>query len=516
MHAQREMIMSIVKRTLSFATLIIVALFVIVVIRTFTLHTRQLDVLECKKSDLDFIEIGHGSGALDRFQRALRFQTISREPFDYNRNELKSLVEYIMSAYPDLHSSHLVQHEIVANYSLLYTVKGSNSSLTPYLLMAHLDVVPADPAKWEADPFGAKIINNFIYARGTIDFKHGVMGILEALNFYVAQGRQPERGFYVAFGHDEEVGGLDGAKSISDLLWGRGVRRFEFIVDEGLTLLNKILPGMVDQVAIIATAEKGQAFVELKVEGSPGHSSMPPSESTIGILAAAVHRLERNPPPSMLGYGPETDTFEHLAPYMTLPMRMVMSNLWLFKPVVSWVMSRKPSLNAIIRTVTAVTMFNAGIKINVNAPEATAYINHRIHPVQTVQEVLDYDRSIINDDRVKIRVLDSMEPHPIAASGEEDFGYQTIKNSIRQVWNNTYVAPGTMIGNTDTRHYLRMTHNVYRFSPTVMFPDDPKRFHGDNERISVKNYEQAVNFYYHLMVNSNTGSIEPTHHHSEL
>jgi carboxypeptidase PM20D1 len=49
-----------------------------------------------------------------------------------------------------------------------------------------------------------------------------------------------------------------------------------------------------------------------------------------------------------------------------------------------------------------------------------------------------------------------------------------------------------------------------------MFPDDPQRFHGDNERISVKNYEQAVNFYYHLMVNSNKASIEPTHNHGEL
>lgn len=505
-----------VKRALIFALFVIVLIFAVVVIRTFTLRTRQLDIKSCLKSDLDFIEIGPDSEALKRFQKALRMQTVSREPSDYNRAELNSLVDYIVSAYPTLHSSHLVQHEKVANYSLLYTIKGSNSSLTPYLLMAHLDVVPADPSKWEADPFGAQIINNYIYARGTIDFKHGVMGILEALNFYIAQGTQPERGFYVAFGHDEEVSGFDGAKSISDLLWERGVRKFEYILDEGLTLLNGIIPGMKDQVAMIGTSEKGQLFVEMKVEGSQGHSSMPPPESTIGILAGAIHRLERNPHPSMLGYGPETDTFQQLAPYMTLPYRIVMSNLWLFKPAVSWVMSCKSSLNAVIRTVTAVTMFHAGIKINVNAPEATAYVNHRIHPAQTVQQILEYDRSIINDDRVKMKIVHAMEPHPIAASGDEDFGYQTVKNSIRQVWNNTYVVPGTMIGNTDTRHYIRMTQNVYRFSPTVMFPGDPERFHGDNERISIKNYEQAVNFYYHLIVNGNKDRIEPVHHHQEL
>lgn len=80
-----------------------------------------------------------------------------------------------LSAYPKLHSSNLVQYEIVGNYSLLYTIPGTDPSLVPYLLMAHLDVVPADPLKWEAEPFGADIINDFIYGRGTIDFKHGVM-----------------------------------------------------------------------------------------------------------------------------------------------------------------------------------------------------------------------------------------------------------------------------------------------------------------------------------------------------
>jgi hypothetical protein len=60
-------------------------------------------------------------------------------------------------------------------------------------------------------------------------------------------------------------------------------------------------------------------------------------------------------------------------------------------------------------------------------------------------QIIVYDRSIINDDRVKIRVIGSMEPHPIAASGDTDFGYQTVKNSIRQVWNNTYVAPGNIL-----------------------------------------------------------------------
>ena len=81
----------------------------------------------------------------------------------------------MIAVFPNLHASPLVQFETVNNYSLLYTIKGSSSKLTPYLLMAHLDVVPADPSQWEAPPFAAEIKDGFIYARGTIDFKQGVM-----------------------------------------------------------------------------------------------------------------------------------------------------------------------------------------------------------------------------------------------------------------------------------------------------------------------------------------------------
>lgn len=74
---------------------------------------------------------------------------------------------------------------------------------------------------------------------------------------------------------------------------------------------------------------------------------------------------------------------------------------------------------------------------------------------------------------------------------------------------------GVMIGNTDTVHYIRFAKNIYRFSPTFMFPEDMKRFHGNNERISVQNYEQVINFYYHLLVNADEGTLPPFHKHND-
>ncbi|XP_025106840.1 N-fatty-acyl-amino acid synthase/hydrolase PM20D1-like [Pomacea canaliculata] len=489
-------------------------LVLVVLIRTWTLKAHTDDVFRCSNISADFIPLTEVR--LENFRRSLRFQTVTKDRQVYDRDQLAQLVKFIIQAYPTVHSSPLVAYEVIANYSLLYKVQGSNTSLTPYLLASHLDVVPAPDKGWDAPPFSADILDDFIYARGTIDDKQGVMGILEAVEFLLSNGFKPRRTFYIAFGHDEEGHGVDGAFNIAETLKSQGLTKLEFVSDEGLTIINGLVPGLTRPVGLLGTSEKGQVLLRLRVRGQPGHSSMPPKESTIGILAQAVRRLELNPQPSMFGRGPEHHMFEHLAPKMTQPLRLVMSNLWLFGPIVSWYLSKAPTTNAIIRTVTAVTMFNAGIKNNVIPSEATAVVNHRIHPAQTVQEVIDIDRALIDDDRVEIEVMSSMEPHPQAPSDEDSFGYHVIKDSIREVFPEVVVAPGLMFANTDTRFYLQFTHNVYRFSPTFMQPTDVARVHGLNERISKKNYEQAINFYEHLILHADAPGLLPYHNHDEV
>ena len=342
------------------------------------------------------------------------------------------------------------------------------------------------------------------------------MGILEATEYMLSQGIKPKRSFFIAFGHDEEVHGHDGAGSLAQRLRDKGVTELEFISDEGLPVHQGLVAGVKGPVASLGVVEKGQVVVKLSVNAAPGHSSMPPDESSIGILAAAVTKLENNPHPSQLGHGVETVMFEALAPKMSVPLRVVIANIWLFKPVLSWFLARKPTTAAMIRTVTSVTMFNAGVKHNVIPPYAEAVVNHRIHPSQTVEEVLAYDRSLIGDSRVNMEIISSMEPHPTAGYGEGDFGYQVMKTSIGQIWPEALVVPGIMVGNTDTRFYLNFTCNVYRFAPTHMFPGDPERFHGINERISEVNYGQVINFFYHLIRNCDQAKVSSTHKHHDL
>lgn len=116
-----------------------------------------------------------------------------------------SFLSLIILAYPTLHNSKLVKLEHVANYSLLYTVQGSDPSLKPYMLCSHLDVVPVDESKWSVDPFKGIIKDGKIYGRGTMDVKDALIGILESLEHLLKnENFKPRRTIILAFGHDEE------------------------------------------------------------------------------------------------------------------------------------------------------------------------------------------------------------------------------------------------------------------------------------------------------------------------
>uniref|UniRef100_A0A672N2T3 Probable carboxypeptidase PM20D1.1 n=1 Tax=Sinocyclocheilus grahami TaxID=75366 RepID=A0A672N2T3_SINGR len=414
---------------------------------------------------------------------AVKIPTVSFSASEQNTTALKEFDQLLRRVFPKIFSSSLVQHEMVGNYSHLLTVPGSEPDLEPYMLLAHIDVVPADEADgWDAPPFSAQELNGFIYGRGTIDNKQSVMGILQALEYLLEQGYTPRRSFYIGLGHDEEISGPQGAVNIVKLLKSRGVKLL-YVLDEGLTIMDGVVDGLIGPGALIGVSEKGQATVKLSVSTPPGHSSMPPRESSIGILASAVTRQEKK--------------------YLL----MVMSNLWLFSSLLSSVLEGQPDTNAFVRTTTAVTMFNSGVKINVMPAYAEAFVNFRIHSSQTLQEVLKLIKSTISDERVKVEFVSGFDPLPISSYDEDTFGYQIIKKTVHDIFPEVTVSPGICVGNTDSRHYTELSPDIYRFAPSWYKPGDSARFHGVNERISIQNYEEIVLFYFQLMQNSDIRNL---------
>ncbi|XP_067126025.1 N-fatty-acyl-amino acid synthase/hydrolase PM20D1-like [Centruroides vittatus] len=492
----------------------ILLLTAVALIRTFLVH-RPPPPLSCNTQEDGYIsdEKRNLSGHLSQ---AIQFETVTTDIHSYNSEELARFGDHLKKIFPAIHSSSFITREVINNISLLYTVQGNDSSLKPYLLSGHLDVVPVDETQWTVFPFGGIKKDGFVYGRGTIDAKHIVMGILEALEYLLEKGFRPTRSFYLAFGHDEEASGFDGASHISALLQARNVT-LEYLLDEGMMVFNNTIPGLNVPVAMVGVTEKGYATLKISVSGQTGHSSLPPKETTIVILAKSISRLVGTSHPSMFGKGPEKDMLEAAAPYASFPFKFVYANIWLFRPFLSWIFSLQPHSNSLVRTTTAVTMISGGIKSNVVPGEASAIVNHRVHPADSIEEVIDHDRYLLNNDDLEIETLESIPPHPISPFSSDSFAYQTLKYSIRQIYPDCAVVPTIMVANTDSKWYLPLTRAIYRFSPVNIITEDTARLHGNDERISIKNYEQVVNFYYHLIINSNGNKLAfQQHTHQEL
>jgi carboxypeptidase PM20D1 len=186
---------------------------------------------------------------------------------------------------------------------------------------------------------------------------------------------------------------------------------------------------------------------------------------------------------------------------MSLPLRVLFSNLWLFGPLIEGRLAARVSTNATIRTTTAVTMLESGIQDNVIPSRAIAVANFRILPGESVEGVIDRVERIVGspDLRVDLRA-GAREPSPISDTGSESFAI--VARTIREVFPGTVVAPALVLGGTDSRHFTRLSENVYRFVPLRVGPDDLGRIHGTDERISMENLEQMVQFYVQLIRNS--------------
>jgi carboxypeptidase PM20D1 len=441
-------------------------------------------------------------GAAERLAGSLRIATISAEdPAAFDADAFQALHAYLQASFPRVHS-HL-QRETVNEHSLLYRWQGSNSSLKPILLIGHLDVVPVEPGtedKWQHDPFAGRIADGLIWGRGAIDNKSAVVGMLEAIEMLLAEGFRPARTVYLAYGHDEEVGGANGAREIAALLKQRGVQ-IEMALDEGGVIGDGLLPGINGPVALVGVAEKGFVTIELSTTTAGGHSSLPARDSAVGILGRAVASLEEQQMSSRLE-GPTRQLLDGIRSQLPFVQRAVFANLWLTRALVLRTLEENPATNAMVRTTTAATIFQAGTKDNVLPSYARAIVNFRILPGDSIASVVEHVRRVIDDDRVEIKTVGRFSAEPSAVSSSESDSFRTLERTIRSVAPDAIVAPYLVVVVTDARYYTSLSRNVYRFLPLRLTSQDLARTHGIDERIRIRDYEEAVRTYRQLVIES--------------
>jgi carboxypeptidase PM20D1 len=490
------------KTALKFLALLIIALLVVVVGRTFLLPSKQIGPLPFTPETVD------SQQAAKSLSGSIAFPTISwegggtDEQKKSTQDAFAGLHAYLEKSFPHVYAK--LEHETIGENNLVFTWKGSDPSLKPILLMGHQDVVPVEAGtegKWTRPPFSGDIADGFIWGRGALDDKMTVVGLLQSVDLLLSKSFQPKRTIYMAFGQDEEIGGQEGAEKIARTLKSRGVQ-LEFVLDEGGFVSRGLVPGVSARVAMIGSSEKGYLSLEFSVEKPGGHSSVPPSESSIGILAAAIRRIEKHPMPAHV-HGPVGEFLEYAGGSASFPMRLVFTNLWLFGPVVQKILESSPDSNATLRTTAALTIFQAGTKDNVMPSRAKAVVNFRLLPGDTIASVMEHVRKVVNDPRVKMQPLPGEPPSEASPrSSAQSPEFHLMQRTLAQVYPDAVVAPFVFVGATDSKHYAPLTPNIFRFSPMVLESEDVSRIHGTNERIGVDNFTRMIEFYCQLMRNA--------------
>lgn len=471
------------------------------VINTYRQGSRQIDVAAAPALPVD------EAGVAERLAGSLRFKTVSSlDDPTLNEDQFLGFRSYLEQRFPKVHAT--LKREPVGGLSLLYTWTGADASASPVMLMAHQDVVPIAPgseAQWQAEPFAGEVKDGFVWGRGAWDDKANLISQLEAVEMLIGSGFQPRQTVYLAFGADEEVGGLRGASEIVKLLQSRNVR-LDFVLDEGLLITEGIMPGLSRPAALIGVAEKGYLSVVMKVPGTPGHSSMPPPKGTgaIAMMSAALRRLDDEQLPAHLR-GVAREMFETVGPEMNGFNRFALTNLWLLGPVVQKQLEKGASTNAMLRTTTALTVTRSGNKDNVMPAQAEATVNFRLLPGDTIDSVMAHVKDTVNNDSFELSALaGAAEPSPVSPTSSAS--YQMINRTLRSLFPDVVVAPGLMIGASDSRHFSAISDHIYRFSPVRAGPDDLARFHGTNERIATSNLAEMVRFYHQLLRNAAAAS----------
>lgn len=469
-----------------FPALLILFLAVIIV-RAAAFKSKAQNRAEAKEVELD------AQKAINDLQQMIRCKTVSsydESLVDFSQFErFQKLLEEL---FPNVRKT--CTFEKVGKTGLLYRWKGTGNG-NPTVLMAHYDVVPVNEDGWEMDAFAGEIIDGVLWGRGTLDTKNTLNGVMQSVENLIGRGFIPQNDIYLAFAGDEEIAGT-AAPMIVEEFAKRGITP-GLVVDEGGAVVEKMFPGVTIPCALVGTGEKGMMNLEFKLKSAGGHASAPPPHTVVGKLAKAVVDIENHPFPGRLT-PPAAEMFDTLGRHSSFTYKLIFANLWCFKGVLDKMCKKSGGeLNALMRTTVAFTQMYGSKAANVLAPEAEVIANLRLMGGDTVESAREYLRKIVKDNDIELNVLLGMNPSPYSSTTDESWA--KVKSAIEQTWTDALVSPYLMVACSDSRHYSKISKNVYKFSAMALSKEERAMIHGNNERIPVNKIVQAVKFYIRLI-----------------
>ncbi|ODA77800.1 hypothetical protein RJ55_06402 [Drechmeria coniospora] len=486
---------------------------------------------------------------VERLQAVARIPTVCFEdlrPFDEDERwkpfeEMHAVVEM---TYPIIHERAVV--ETINRFGLVYTIHGSDSTLSPILLTAHQDVVPVeeDMSKWEHPPFEAHFDGESLWGPGVIQDKGVLTAVMSAVESLLTDySWMPERTLLLAVGFDEECSGSHGAAEISQFLGSRyGQDGIAAILDEG----GQGLQSLGDTLyALPAVYEKGYLGVWFDLDVVGGPSSNPPPHTAIGIMSELVVALEEIKfRPEVIEDGPVHRHLQCQARYSPDADRELTELVHSHNlDGMANHLSQSHETQYLIQTSQAVNRINGIGKLNSlpgyvylgtdfrSAPQDDVLKLQRaiVDAASKVSSKYDLQLQAFEDDKayqksaknagssksnpqrdlnrngtLNLRAKHISDVTPISPT--EGLVWDILAGTIRHSFsfNGTVVPVGeTMLGNTDSRHYLGLSSHVYRWAPIRNGAFE--NFRTANERVRMTAHMEMVGFYYDLIRNLNSG-----------
>lgn len=351
-------------------------------------------------------------------------------------------------------------------------------------LLNHTDVVPVERQFWDVDPFAGELRDGVIWGRGALDMKG--MGIIELMTFLLLHRLKVplRRGVVFLALADEEAGSEYG------ISWVERERpdwlRADLVINEGAYGLTGV-GGPNNQIFQVAPTEKVPVWVQLNVRGRPGHGSVPHGDNCADHLVRALGRIA------------EWKQQLRVNPVMQAHATAMAAAGALRGGDESQLLelaNRSPALRARLGNTISLTTINTGIKVNVIPAEASATLDCRLLPDVDVDEFLQELRTVIDDDRVSVEVLNRFRG---SESPLEHEFLGVVRDVVRELVEGAHLVPEMTSGFTDSRVYRVRGVPAYGFVPCLVRPEELAGVHGHNERISVENLRLGMQVLYEVV-----------------
>jgi len=376
---------------------------------------------------------------------------------------------------------------------LIGRLKGTGGLPKPIVLLSHMDVVPADAARWTLPPFAGDFRDGMVYGRGALDMKGLTIAMTTALRLLVESGKTPRHDIVFLAVPDEEVGGTQGTAWLAQ--HRPDVLDADAVWDEGGIGITDLFAA---PALFISVTEKQVLWLKLIAEGPSGHASRPLHDAAPRRLIEALNRVVDNPPAPRLT-PVARDVFRnvgaHIGGLEGFAMRRLSNPVvWLFA---DGLLQQEPWSAAMTRDTIALTMLDAGYKPNVIPERAEAVIDCRLLPDTQPQAFIDQLTKRINDAGIHIEVL--QEPETTPASPLDTPLFVAMQHAAQQVYPGVVVAPSMTLGGTDSRFFRQRGVPAYGFFPVLLPKEITATVHGSDERLPVAALGQAIRVVYEAL-----------------